>query len=150
MASYFPSSPSAMSPLLPDRRASLDKAGVDSDARSDAVNGDPVIEQDRGVTRIEALYQAFGTGKGLAPIWMLYVSIGLISYAYSLSSNTISNFLSFATSHFGAHSLLGTIEVAIYILGAVGEFFSPYPIMLRTYLNLVFRKRNPLLPNFQI
>lgn len=81
----------------------------------------PVEEQDRGVTRIEALYRAFGSGKGLAPIWMLYVSIGLISYAYSLSSNTISNFLTFATSSYNAHSLLGAIEVSIYILGAVGK-----------------------------
>jgi MFS family permease len=56
---------------------------------------------------------------------MLYVSIGLISFAYSLSSNTISNFLNFATSAFDSHSLLGTIEVAIYVLGAVGLLSQP-------------------------
>lgn len=79
-----------------------------------------VGEQDIGVTRIEALYRVFGTGKGKAPIWLFYVSIGLISYAYSLSSNTVSNFFSFATSAFGKHSILGTVEVAIYVLAAVG------------------------------
>lgn len=92
----------------------------------------PVEEQDIGVTRIEALYRAFGTGKGLAPIWMLYVSIGLISFAYSLSSNTVSNFLTFATSSYNAHSLLGAIDVSIYILGAVGKpgIFTSYSTRL--------------------
>jgi len=81
-----------------------------------------VGEQDIGVTRIEALHRVFGSGKGKAPIWLFYVSIGLISYAYSLSSNTVSNFFSFATSAFGKHSILGTVEVAIYVLGAVGAY----------------------------
>ena len=83
-------------------------------------DGNTVVEQDIGVTRIEALYRVFGSGKGKAPIWLFYVSIALISYAYSLSSNTVSNFFSFATSAFGKHSILGTVEVAIYVLGAVG------------------------------
>lgn len=80
----------------------------------------PTVGQDIGVTRIESLYRVFGTGNGKTPIWLFYVSIGLISYAYSLSSNTVSNFFSFATSAFGKHSILGTVEVAIYVLGAVG------------------------------
>lgn len=81
---------------------------------------DTAVRQDIGVTRIEALYRVFGSGKGKASIWLFYVSIGLISYAYSLSSNTVSNFFSFATSSFGKHSILGTVEVAIYVLAAVG------------------------------
>lgn len=87
---------------------------------SSRTDRDTVVEQDIGVTRIEALYRVFGTGKGKAPIWLFYASIALISYAYSLSSNTVSNFFSFATSAFGKHSILGTVEVAIYVLGAVG------------------------------
>lgn len=97
--------------------------------------GDVVVEQEIGVTRIEALYLVFGSGKGEAPIWLFYLSIGLISYAYSLSSNTVSNFFSFATSAFGKHSILGTVEVAVYVLGAVGAcgfltldpFSAPFP-----------------------
>jgi hypothetical protein len=85
---------------------------------------DTVVEQDIGVTRIEVLYRVFGSGSGKAPIWLFYASIGLISYAYSLSSNTVSNFFSFATSAFGKHSILGTVEVAIYVLGAVGAYDS--------------------------
>ena len=102
---------------------------------------DTVVEQDIGVTRIEALYRVFGSGKGKAPIWLFYVSIGLISYAYSLSSNTVSNFFSFATSAFGKHSILGTVEVAIYVLGAVGAYDS------RVHFRLPWQpSRHPTLP----
>ena len=121
------------------RTASLDDqphlARVTSHTDENTVN-----EQDIGVTRIEALHRVFGSGKGKAPIWLFYVSIGLISYAYSLSSNTVSNFFSFATSAFGKHSILGTVEVAIYVLGAVGthvHFRLPRTTELTcgTYLN---------------
>ena len=87
---------------------------------SSRTDEDTLAEQDIGVTRIQALYRVFGSDKGKASIWLFYVSIGLISYAYSLSSNTVSNFFSFATSAFGKHSILGTVGVAIYVLGAVG------------------------------
>ena len=104
-----------------ERTTSLDNqphlARVTSDSDENAVG-----EQDIGVSRIEALHRVFGSGKGKASIWLFYVSIGLISYAYSLSSSTVSNFFSFATSAFGKHSILGTVEVAIYVLGAVGAY----------------------------
>jgi len=87
-----------------------------------------VGEQTIGVSRIEALHRVFGSGKGKAPIWLFYVSIGLISYAYSLSSSTVSNFFSFATSAFGKHSILGTVEVAIYVLGAVSAYDALVPV----------------------
>ena len=118
----------------PDTRDTQDDAKlVHSGKRTASVDDQPhlarvssrtgegtLAEQDVGVTRIEALYRVFGSGKGKAPIWLFYVSIGLISFAYSLSSNTVSNFFSFATSAFGKHSILGTVDVAIYVLGAVG------------------------------
>ncbi|PBK61276.1 MFS general substrate transporter [Armillaria solidipes] len=74
-----------------------------------------------GVARIEALYKVFG-GKG-APLWILYLSIALIAYVYSLDSNTTSSFLPFATSAFDSHSSIGTIEVAADIIAAVGKPF---------------------------
>jgi len=112
------------------RASSLDNqphlARVTSHSDENAVGG-----QDIGVTRIEALHRVFGSGKGKAPIWLFYVSIGLISYAYSLSSNTVSNFFSFATSAFGKHSILGTVEVAIYVLGAIGSYDSHSRVRFR-------------------
>lgn len=76
-------------------------------------------EQDRGVSRIEALYLVFGDG-GIN-IWALYLSIAIISYALALSSNTVSHWLGFATSSFGKHSLLGAVEVATTIVSGVGR-----------------------------
>jgi len=104
-------------------------------ARVTSHSGENTVgEQDIGVTRIEALHRVFGSGKGKAPIWLFYVSIGLISYAYSLSSSTVSNFFSFATSAFGKHSILGTVEVAIYVLGAVGACDVRFRLPLVTQL----------------
>ena len=79
-------------------------------------------EQDRGVSRIEALYLVFGDG-GIN-IWALYLSIAIISYALALSSNTVSHWLGFATSSFGKHSLLGAVEVATTIVSGVGAFLN--------------------------
>ncbi|RPD58712.1 hypothetical protein L227DRAFT_654474, partial [Lentinus tigrinus ALCF2SS1-6] len=42
--------------------------------------------------------------------------IGLASYVYSLDNQTTSNYLAFATSYFGSHSLISSIQVAQSIL----------------------------------
>ncbi|GAA6024044.1 hypothetical protein JCM10207_004501 [Rhodosporidiobolus poonsookiae] len=78
----------------------------------------PVVEQDPGVTRIEALYKVFGRGR---LIWLLYISIGLMCYVTALAQNTTSTFLAFATSAFSKHSLLGSISVAVSLIGAVSK-----------------------------
>lgn len=80
----------------------------------------PIAEERRsGAERIEALYRVFGKG-GLS-IWALYGSLFLFFYAYSLAGNTVSNYLAFATSHFGEHTVLSTIDTMVYVIGAVGE-----------------------------
>ena len=43
--------------------------------------------------------------------------IGLASYVYSLDNQTTSNYLAFATSYFGAHNLISSIQVVQSILG---------------------------------
>ncbi|RPD68964.1 hypothetical protein L226DRAFT_563665 [Lentinus tigrinus ALCF2SS1-7] len=43
-------------------------------------------------------------------------TIGLASYVYSLDNQTTSNYLAFATSYFGSHSLISSIQVAQSIL----------------------------------
>ncbi|KAF9020549.1 MFS general substrate transporter [Hymenopellis radicata] len=80
------------------------------------------IPESVGVARIEALYKVFGGSKG-KPLWLLYISIALLAYVYSLDSNTTSSFLPFATSAFSAHATIGTIDTACDIIGAVGKPF---------------------------
>jgi hypothetical protein len=90
------------------------------------------------VTRMDNIFKVFGKrGKG---IWGIWISIGLISYAckpfasfiqpslVELSDNAdglagvlVYNFLAFATSYFGQHAVLGTINVAVYVVGGVGS-----------------------------
>ncbi|KAI0076314.1 drug:h+ antiporter [Panus rudis PR-1116 ss-1] len=53
--------------------------------------------------------------------WALFISIGLASYIYSLDGTTTYTYLSFATSAFGEHSLISSIQVAQSIIIAVGK-----------------------------
>ncbi|TFK84888.1 MFS general substrate transporter [Polyporus arcularius HHB13444] len=53
--------------------------------------------------------------------WLLFIGIGLASYVYSLDNQTTSNYLAFATSYFGSHSLISSIQVAQSILVACGK-----------------------------
>lgn len=107
----------AHSDLERDDSKSVGASGSDS---SPATNGPVAEERKSGAERIEALYTVFGKKNG-ASIWLLYLSLGLFFYAYSLASNTVSNYLAFATSSFGEHSVLSTISTMVYIIGAVGE-----------------------------
>lgn len=101
-----------------DDSKSVGASGSDS---TPATNGPVAEERKSGAERIEALYTVFGKKNG-ASIWLLYLSLALFFYAYSLASNTVSNYLAFATSSFGEHSVLSTISTMVYIIGAVGEF----------------------------
>ncbi|KAJ1300115.1 hypothetical protein OPQ81_002595 [Rhizoctonia solani] len=74
-------------------------------------------ERNPGVARVEALHRHLNrTWK-----WILYVSIGALSYVYSLDTDTTPNYLPLATSEFGKHSLIGTIRTADGIITAVGK-----------------------------
>ncbi|KAM0789489.1 hypothetical protein ACM66B_000309 [Microbotryomycetes sp. NB124-2] len=77
-------------------------------------------DQMDGVSRIEALYLVFGRGWKL---WSLFGSLLVFCYATSLASNTTYVYLQFATSQYGAHSLLGSITTAIGIIRGVGQPF---------------------------
>lgn len=85
-------------------------------------DGPPAIPESAGVARIEALYKVFGGSHG-APLWILYASIALVAYVYSLDNNTTLSFLPFATSAFSSHATIGTISTACDIIGAVGKPF---------------------------
>ncbi|KAJ7510037.1 major facilitator superfamily domain-containing protein [Mycena galericulata] len=53
--------------------------------------------------------------------WALFISLGLAAYIYSLDGTTTYTYLTYATSEFGGHSLLGPIQVAQGIIIAVGK-----------------------------
>ncbi|KAI5479985.1 hypothetical protein MNV49_002275 [Pseudohyphozyma bogoriensis] len=120
------SPPLSAIPLTQVASITLDdtKSRTDSDNEAEkghaAPHGATVSDHQMGVGRIEGLYLVFGKGW---KIYMLYASIGLICYCYSLESNTTYNYLAFATSSFGQHSLLGTISTVTSIIGSVGRPF---------------------------
>ncbi|KAG8752254.1 hypothetical protein FRC14_007194 [Serendipita sp. 396] len=53
--------------------------------------------------------------------WILYISLGLAAYVYSLDLQTTYFYTQFATSSFSTHSLLASIEVAAQIILAVAK-----------------------------
>ncbi|KAI0365208.1 drug:h+ antiporter [Pilatotrama ljubarskyi] len=70
-----------------------------------------------GVRTVEAAEQVFGRTSR----WFLFIGIALASYVYSLDNQTTSNYLAFATSYFGAHNLISSLQVAQSILVACGK-----------------------------
>ncbi|KAJ7073237.1 major facilitator superfamily domain-containing protein [Mycena belliarum] len=86
------------------------------------VEGSPAadVEQDDGVTRIEALYLVFSKGWKL---WMLYGSLAILAFVYALSNSTTSTYQIYAASSFASHPLIGTIATVVGIMYAVAPPF---------------------------
>ncbi|TXT07886.1 uncharacterized protein COLE_04810 [Cutaneotrichosporon oleaginosum] len=78
------------------------------------------IEQGAGVTKIESLYLVFGKGWKL---WLLWGSIALVCYVYTLSNSTTYTYASFATSSYSEHTIIGTISVVTGIMAGVSQPF---------------------------
>lgn len=73
------------------------------------------VEKTAGVSKIEGVTLAW-SAKGL---WIAWAGIMLLAVAVSLDSQTIYSFQPYATSTFGAHSLLATIGTVQNIMYAV-------------------------------
>ena len=77
-------------------------------------------EQDAhiGVKKVEAAARLYGKYSK----WILFLSLGLASYIYSLDASTTSAYLAFATSAFDQHSLIASIQVAQSLIGISSAF----------------------------
>ncbi|CAE6414472.1 unnamed protein product, partial [Rhizoctonia solani] len=115
--------------MAPDQKnasiSSSDDNGEDKPVTSGSISDPQTVkihlgdeyERNPGVARVEALHRHLNrTWK-----WILYVSIGALSYVYSLDTNTTPSYLPIATSEFGRHSFIGTIGTADGIITAVGK-----------------------------
>ncbi|OCH87436.1 drug:h+ antiporter [Obba rivulosa] len=70
-----------------------------------------------GVKKVEAAEKVYGRYSK----WFLFIGLGLASYIYSLDGSTTYSYLAFATSTFGGHSLISSIQVAQSIIVACGK-----------------------------
>ncbi|KIN99039.1 hypothetical protein M404DRAFT_16569 [Pisolithus tinctorius Marx 270] len=70
-----------------------------------------------GVKKVEAALQVYGRYSR----WVLFASLALASFVYALDSSTTPAYLTFATSSFGEHSLIGAITVVQSLIVAVGK-----------------------------
>ncbi|KAF9014214.1 drug:h+ antiporter [Cyathus striatus] len=91
---------------------------VESGSRSPSIvsSNDEVVAH-LGVKTAEATHKVYGKYSK----WFLFVSLGLAAYIYSLDGTTTYNYLAFAVSSFGNHSLISSIQVAQAIIVAVGK-----------------------------
>ncbi|KAL1409007.1 hypothetical protein Q8F55_005831 [Vanrija albida] len=69
-----------------------------------------------GVNKVQA-----ANSVGPKTKWVLYISIGLAAYIYSLDGTTTWQYLVYATSSFFEHSFSGTIDTAGAIIIAIGK-----------------------------
>ncbi|KAF9489910.1 drug:h+ antiporter [Pleurotus eryngii] len=90
---------------------------LDRDIPPASLSYDGEDEAHRGVHKVEAIHRVFGRYSK----WALFISLGLAAYIYSLDGTTTYNYLSFATSGFGHHSLISSIQVAQSVIVAVGK-----------------------------
>lgn len=71
------------------------------------------LDAHAGVLRVEAAEKVYGRYSK----WVLFGSLALASYIYSLDSSTTSSYLSFAASEFGEHALISSLVVAQSVIG---------------------------------
>ncbi|PWN51464.1 MFS general substrate transporter [Violaceomyces palustris] len=105
----------------PDDRKVVQPASTSSHGPSESPPSDVEAPQQRGVTRIEALYKVLG--KGALGVWVFYVAIAAICYLTGLEGSTTGRYTPIVTSAFNDHSALATIATAEGIMTAVCKPF---------------------------
>ncbi|EMD31052.1 hypothetical protein CERSUDRAFT_163556 [Gelatoporia subvermispora B] len=109
-----------MSSLSHKDEASLDERNPEERPRLAASLVEELeAEQDAhvGVKKVEAAEKVYGRYSK----WFLFIGLALASYIYSLDGSTTYTYLAFATSAFGGHSLISSIQVAQSIIVACGK-----------------------------
>lgn len=83
---------------------------------------DDNIKKSRGVVLMESINDMIkAEGKRSKALWIIIASIWILNWATSLDQSTTSNFQVYATSDYGHHTFISTLEIATSIIGAVGQ-----------------------------
>ncbi|KAJ5622710.1 hypothetical protein N7528_005942 [Penicillium herquei] len=77
----------------------------------------PPVAKSPGVARIEAINASLTRNDRI----MMFVGVFLVGYAYGLDSQVRSTYQSYATSSFGEHSLLATVNVVRSVIAAAAQ-----------------------------
>ncbi|KAK5988792.1 Siderophore iron transporter 3 [Cladobotryum mycophilum] len=98
------------------------RADTDNASDHDLKAPQPDVVQSRGVTRMEAVYRE--TRSNRTSLWLVYSSVLVCAWAYSLDTSTTSYYSVDASSHFKQHSsILATLSIATSIISAVSKPF---------------------------
>ncbi|KAJ6016329.1 hypothetical protein N7540_010920 [Penicillium herquei] len=77
----------------------------------------PPVAKSPGVARIEAINASLTRNDRI----MMFLGVFLVGYAYGLDSQVRSTYQSYATSSFGEHSLLATVNVVRSVIAAAAQ-----------------------------
>ncbi|KAL2888360.1 Siderophore iron transporter 1 [Ceratocystis lukuohia] len=102
-----------------DSVAAVNEPPTDSDS-DNYINPEynsKIVEKSSGVARIEALSSVLTLFDRIA----LYLSIFLVAYVYGLDGTLRYTYQTYATSSFGEHSLLATINVVRAVIAAAAQ-----------------------------
>ncbi|KAI5994577.1 major facilitator superfamily domain-containing protein [Pisolithus orientalis] len=105
-------------PIEPSDSGDEDMLSHSSEVGDDTISIVELEEEAHvGVKKVEAALQVYGRYSR----WVLFASLALASFVYALDSSTTPAYLTFATSSFGEHSLIGAITVVQSLIVAVGK-----------------------------
>lgn len=105
-------------PIEPSDSGDEDMPSHSSEVGDDTISIVELEEEAHvGVKKVEAALQVYGRYSR----WVLFASLALASFVYALDSSTTPAYLTFATSSFGEHSLIGAITVVQSLIVAVGK-----------------------------
>lgn len=100
----------------------LEKSSSHSnDVHSASSEEDFGLPKSRGVSRIEAVHDYMSSGFTLK--YIFFASIFITATVKALESSTVTNYTQFATSSFGHHSMLSTLQIATSIISAICKPF---------------------------
>lgn len=76
----------------------------------------------RGVLLMESVKEMIREeGNGGKAIWIIIISLWILSWAISLDKQTTSNYEVYVTSSYGHHTLISTLGIASSVISAVGQ-----------------------------
>ena len=102
-----------------DRRGTTTEIDTET-ALSDSDIG--FIKKSRGVLLMSSVRDLIKEeGMRSKAMWVIVISIWILSWSLSLDNQTTSNYQVYATSDYGNHTLISTITIASSIVSAVGQ-----------------------------
>lgn len=103
----------------------IDRRGTETEIETEVSfsnSDDEFIKKSRGVLLMSSIKDLIKEeGVRSKAMWIIVISIWILSWSHSLDNQTTSNYQIYATSDYGHHTLISTLGIASSIVSAVGQ-----------------------------